>query len=1037
MPLTRLALSNPVAVAVGCLLLLIFGLISLGRLPIQMTPDVDRPSITVSTGWRAASPGEVESEILEPQEALLRDTPGLQRMTSTASQGSGSIHLEFSVGADINRALIEVINRLNRVPRYPVDASEPNIRVGDDDFAKTIAWFSIQRAPGNDRPIAEYQDLADQVIKERIERIAGISSANPQGGRPYEIRISFDPWRAAALDIDLTTIGQRLGENVDVSAGQREVGRRSYTLRFAGRYQVDDMRDLVLDWRDGHPVYLGDVATVERVMRDRRALITHNAEETIAMNVIPEPGVNVLEVMNELKRTVSELEQSHLQPAGLTIKQLYDDTIYITQSIAMVSTNLILGMVLAIGVLWWFFRRFRATMMVALAIPLCLLFAFLVLDASGRTLNVISLAGLAFATGMVLDAAIVTLENIVRRREAGEDIYDASLRGTTQVWGALLASTATTVAIFLPVIFLEDEAGQLFADLAVVISAAIVCSLIVAVTVLPTAAWRLLGERELRDRHGHWWQGITGGIMRLTDTPRRRWGWVVGLTTVPVLVGALLLPPADYLPEGQRNFLFGFLITPPGLGVDTAESELVGVMNERMRPMLVDAGPDNDGFDNEKGPRIEDMFIGYFGGGIFFGAVAAEDRQFNALLADVNSRVVQGLPDTMGGASRAPLFIGRGGRSIQVDLQSADYEALLGAGMIGFMGLQQALPGAIVRPLPDLELAEPELRLHPDDRRIAEAGWTRSQLGSAFRALGDGAWLGDYFDGDRRLDIVLRSETWLMPEDLMGTPLATPLGDIVTLGEMARLEQTAGPNQIRRVDRRRTLTLLVTPPSDMPLETALDLIESQVAPQIRASLPPDGMITYRGTAEALGETLRNLSGSFLLAVVILYLLISALFRSFRDSFLVLLTLPMATVGGVIGLRLAGVVTGQAMDMLTMIGFVILLGLVVNNAILLVYRARDGEREGLRRREAVEVAVRQRLRPILMSTTTSLFGMLPLLLIPGAGTEIYRGLAAVIVGGMALSTLFTLLLLPSLLRMNEERSSYHTATPGTAPTGGTA
>ncbi|MDQ2070097.1 efflux RND transporter permease subunit [Natronospira bacteriovora] len=1014
MSLTRIALSNPVAVAVGCILLVIFGLISLSRLPIQMTPDIERPSITVSTAWRAAAPAEVESEILEPQEALLRDVPGLERMVATAGQGSGSISLEFKVGTDINRVLIEVINRLNQVQRYPVDASEPTIRVGDEDFAKTIAWFSIRRAPGNQRNIAEFQDFVDQVVKERIERIPGISSATPRGGRPYEIRISFDPFMAANIGVDLSRIGQQLGDNNDVSGGFREMGRRSYTLRFAGRYEVADMQNLVLDWREGNPVYLGDVATVERVMRDRRALITHNAEPTIAMNVVPEPGVNVLEVMSELKAVVAELERTHINPAGLEIKQLYDDTIYITQSIRMVATNLILGMLLAIAVLWWFFRRFRATMMVALAIPLCLLFSFLVLDGANRTLNVISLAGLAFAVGMVLDAAIVVLENIVRRREAGEDIFTAALRGTGQVWGALLASTATTVAIFLPVIFLQDEAGQLFADLAVVISAAIICSLLVAITVLPTAAWRLLGERELKDRHADWWDRGTGVIMQATDGQRRRWAWIGGLTVIPVLIGALLIPPADYLPEGQRNFLFGFLVTPPGLGVETAEAEIVTPINERMRPLLLESG-DN----GEDGPRIEDMFMGFFGGGIFFGAVAEDPKRFGELLGFVNGYAVRGIPDTFGGANRAPLFIGRGGRSIQVDLQAADFEELLAAGQVGFMALNRALPGANVRPLPGLELAEPELRLIPDDRRIAEAGWTRNQVATALRALGDGTFLGDYFDGDRRLDIVLRREGWTTPEELMSTPLATPRGDIKTLGELARLEQTAGPNQIRRVDRRRTLSLLVTPPSDMPLETALDIISEQVSPQIRAALPADGVITYRGTAEALGETLRNLSGSFLLAVVILYLLISALFRSFRDSVLVLLTLPMATVGGIIGLRLAGLATGQAMDMLTMIGFIILLGLVVNNAILLVHRAREGERDGLGRREAVETAVRQRLRPILMSTTTSLFGMLPLLLMPGAGTEVYRGLAAVIVGGMAVSTLFTLILLPSLLRLREE------------------
>ncbi len=1009
MPLTRLGLGNPVAVAVGCILLVIFGLISLSRLPVQMTPNIDRPSITVSTGWRAASPAEIESEIIEPQENQLRDVPGLQRMQSSASQGRGSITLEFGVDADINRALIEVINRLNQVQRYPADASEPTVRVGSDQFGDTIAWFSIRPLPGNDRPIIEYQDFVEEIIKERLERIPGVSSANPRGGRPFEVRITFDPFRAAAIGVDLTRIGQRLGQNADVSGGFQEVGRRQYTLRFAGQYQIADLQNLVLDWRDGRPVFLGDVANVERVMRDNTGVMTQNAGPSISMNVIAEPGVNVLEVMAQLRTTVADLEESHLRPAGLYIVQVTDDTIYIRQSVRMVATNLLLGMSLAIMVLWFFFRKLRATLMVALAIPLCLCFSFMVLDGVGRTLNVISLAGLAFATGMVLDAAIVVLENIVRQREMGREPMEASDRGTSQVWGALLASTATTVAIFLPVIFLQDEAGQLFADLAVVIAAAIVCSLLVAIVVLPAASYRLLGEARLVDRHQKWWQQATGVVMRLTDTPRRRWSWIAGLTTVPVLVALLLLPPADYLPEGQRNFIFGFIQTPPGIGPGTAERELIDVINQRMLPYI----------EGEKEPRIFNAFLGFFGSGAFMGVRAENDNEVDQLLEVVNREFLVDLPDTVGFANRSPIFGGRGGRRIDVDLQAADFEDLLDAGQVGFAAIRQAMPQASVRPQPGLDLSEPELRLVPDDRRIAELGWTRNDVATLIRALGNGAFLGDYFDGDRRLDVILRGERWLTPEELMAMPVSTPSGRIATLGELTRLEQTAGPNQIRRIDRRRTLSLQVTPPTGMPMETAIEILQAEVEPQIRAVLPSDGVITYRGTAEALGETLRNLAGSFVLAIIILYLLISALFRSFRDSVLVLLTIPMATVGGILALRLVGAVTGQAMDMLTMIGFVILLGLVVNNAILLVYRARDGEREGMGRRDAVEQAVRLRLRPILMSTFTSLFGMLPLLLLPGAGTELYRGLAAVIVGGMALSTLFTLILLPSLLRVNEE------------------
>jgi multidrug efflux pump subunit AcrB len=1013
MTLTRLALSNPVAVAVGCILVLIFGAISLVRLPIQLTPEVERPIITISTGWRAASPSEVESEIIEPQEDVLRGLPGVRKMTSSAGRGNGSINLEFDIDTDMNRSLIEVMNRLNQVPRYPVDATEPVIRVGGNQFGATIAWFALRPKADNPREIVSYQDFVDEEVRTRLERVPGVSSSNAFGGRPYEVRITFDPFKAANIGIDLTSLSSQLGSNADISAGFTEVGRRQYTLRFSGKYDVSDLGELVLDWREGRAVRLRDIARVEKKMRDRSGVLSQNGGPSIAINVTPESGVNVLEVMDAVKQTVKELELSHIGPAGLTIQQVYDETVYINHSISMVRNNLFLGVALAIFVLWWFLRRLRATLMVAAAIPLCLCVSFVMLDFLGRTLNIISLAALAFATGMVLDAAIVVLENIFRQREQSRGPVEAAERGTGQVWGALLASTATTVAIFMPVVFLQDEAGQLFGDLAVTIAVAVVASLVVAVTVLPAASAQWLRHGNIEDRHTHWWRRVTEIVMQLTDTRARRAGWIGGLTALPIAVVLLLAPPADYLPEGKRNFVFGFLVTPPGMGVDAAEKELTSVIDQRFAPYL------SDGTD----PLVASYFLGFFGNGSFMGAQAADEGEVDRLLGVINGEIVQGFPDTFGMARRAPVFGGvRGGRRIEVDLQAEDFEALLPAGGAGFSAIQEAIPGATVQPIPGLELAEPELRLIPDDRRIAEVGWNRTRMATIVRALGDGAFVGEYFDGKRRLDVILRAEAWSTPEELAAIPVATANGSIQTIGELADVTRTAGPSQIRRIDRRRTLTLQVTPPGDMALEDAIEAIEEKVAPTMRELLPDGATITYRGSAEALDEALTSMSSSFALAIVILYLLISALFRSFKDSLLVVMTIPMATVGGVLFLRLMDwVLDGQAMDLLTMIGFVILLGLVVNNAILLVYRARDAEREGLSRRDAVESAVRMRLRPILMSTTTSIFGMLPLMLMPGAGTELYRGLASVIVGGMLVSTLFTLILLPSLLRLREEET----------------
>jgi multidrug efflux pump subunit AcrB len=616
---------------------------------------------------------------------------------------------------------------------------------------------------------------------------------------------------------------------------------------------------------------------------------------------------------------------------------------------------------------------------------------------------------------MVLDAAIVVLENIFRQREAGLRGDEASMRGVTQVWGALLASTATTVAIFMPVIFLQNEAGQLFSDLAVTISAAVVASMLVAVTVLPAAAANWIKGEAIDDHHRNWWRWVTSHIMSWTNTSRKRWTWIGTLILAPLLIAFLLMPPADYLPEGKKNFFMGFMVTPPGMGMQTANDELVDVIDQRLAPYL----------SGEKQPQLKSYFLGSAKSwGTFIGGEAVNDDEVDELIGVFNREIMTGFPDTFGFAGRDPIFGGsRGGRMIEIDLSANSFDSLLDAGRAGFFAVLEALPEANVRPVPGLEMAEPEIRLIPDDRKIAEAGWNRSNVATVVRAMGDGAFLGEYFDGNRRFNVIMRAEGWYSPEELSALPVATASGEVLALGELTRVTRTAGPSQIRRIDRKRTLTLEVTPPAMMAMEEALRIIKEKVAPAIMANMPVDGTIKYRGTAEALDEALTSMTGSFILAVVILYLLISALFRSFRDSLLVITTLPMATVGGIVALRMVDLALfasgGQKMDLLTMIGFVILLGLVVNNAILLVYRARDAEREGMSRRDAVESAVRLRLRPILMSTATSIFGMLPLMLMPGAGTELYRGMASVIVGGMLVSTLFTLVLLPSLLRMNEE------------------
>ena len=1030
MNLTRLSITNPIGVLVAVLLALIFGSISLSRLPVQLTPEVEKPEITITTAWRSAAPDEIESEIIEPQEKVFRGLPGMTEITATASRGQGKINIEFIVGMDMQRALLEVLNRLNRVPFYPEDADEPIISsVGGD--SRAIAWFIIKPAEGNHRDIASYQNFIEDVVQTRYERVPGVARSEVRGGRETEVRISFDPYKAASLNIQLPRVAQLTSGNKDISAGTADVGKRQYTIRYAGKYDTEKLLDMVLEWREGHPILLRDVATVETRLVDRTGFVIQNGQSAMAVNAHRESGVNVIQVMNGLHEAMQELAEGPLKRADLTIEQVYDETIYIDRSIDLVTGNLALGILLAVAILWWFLRRFRATLIVAVAIPVSVITTFILLDVFGRTLNVISLAGLAFAVGMVLDAAIIVLENISRLREKGEKPSVAALLGTTQVWGALLASTITTVAIFLPIVFLKDESGQLFADLALTIAVAIVFSLITAVTVLPALAKRFLHGKTKQDPHTRWWENITRFIMYITNSSWKRAFWIIFLLSVPISAAMMLQPKADYLPTGKRNLVFAFILPPPGINVDTMENDMGWVIADRMQ----------DYVDGKKQPAVSNYFFVVFSSGAFMGVRAQDPAKTDQLVPLVN-RVIGGFPDTIAFARQTSLF-GRfgGGNTVEVNIQGRNTESLLQAAQLGFREIRGALPGSNIRPRPGLDMAIPELRLIPNERRLAEVGWNKSDIANILRSLGSGLYVGDYFDGDQRLDVIMRANKWQNPEDLLSIPLATPRAGVVPLGELVKLERTAGPNKIRRIDRRRTITLEVKPPKDMSIEQAVSVIKQKVEPKLLNLLPEDGVIQYSGTAKKLVSAQKNMFGSFLLAIVILFLLMAAMFRSFKDSLLVLMTIPLATVGGVIALS----VLGLSLDLLTMIGFIILLGLVVNNAILLVHQTRSSEREGLSRQDSVRHAVRIRLRPILMSTLTSIFGMLPLVFIAvkntfpdisnaqwfqllpefirvAAGAELYSGLAVVIVGGMLVSTVFTLILLPSLLRIGEAKKT---------------
>jgi len=1024
MSITERAVKNPAGVGVAVAIVTLFGLFSLSRLPLQLFPEIESPRINVNANWRAASPQEVESEILEPMEDVLQGIPGMEIMESNAFNGGAWIGMSFELATDMQATLMDVIGRLNRLPPLPADADPPVVNLGGGDGAnQALIWFFVQLLPGTEGPIQDYTQYIRDTIKPRLESIDGVAGVMINAGAEEELQITIDPYRAAEYGIELGTVAARTGSSNDVSGGFVDVGRRQYTLRFEGRYDPEQFGGLILDWREGRPIRLGDIADIEVGRSKRQFLAVQNGNPAMALRVDRANGANVLATLNQVKEAVAELRDGPLKQAGLGIEQSFDASVFINRAVGMVRNNLILGVLLAVGVLWWFLRDRRATLLIATAIPISLLATFVVLGLTGRSLNVISLAGLAFAVGMVLDAAIVVSENIVRLRERGEIPGIAALKATAQVKGALLASTATTVAIFLPVLFLEDVEGQLFADLALTIAIAVCISLLVALTVLPTVAGNWLKPKRLSHDHVHGWPKLTRLLMRTSATPRRRFGLIASLIMIPLLLSWALFPQLDYLPPVKRDAVDAFLQFPPGSNVETNEREVVSKLVERLQPYM----------DGVREPALKNYYILTWPGGGSIGARVLDQDRVKELEGIIRNEVMVDIPDFRGFAQQGNLFGGfGGGRDIAVHMQSADQEGLYSAAAESQAKLMEIFPGANVQTNPGVELAAPELRVFPDDARINEVGMDRRGVASLVRMLGNGLWLGEYFNGESRMDIIMKADGWKTPEELSTTPIMTPSGEVVPLGELVSVERATGPGQIRRVNGRRTVSVNLSPPDNISLETAIATIKNSVEPGMRAALPADGSIQYGGSADALDEAIGTMSRNFIMALFILFLLMAGLFRSLKDSALVVLTIPLAGVGGVIAIRTLNLFTFQPMDLLTMIGFIILLGLVVNNAILLVDQTRQAERKGLERDEAVKTALQIRLRPIFMSTCTSIFGMLPLLLIPGHGSVIYRGLAAAIVGGMICSLFFTLLLLPCLLRLGSARQADEAPVHSAAP-----
>ena len=1027
------AIRYPVTTAVGVILLVLFGAISLFLLPIQLTPTVEDPIVTVATTWPGASPLEIEREIIQEQEEQLKSLEGLRKMESQSSDSSGVITLTFQVGTRADSALLRVSNLLEQVPEYPRDANKPVITSVDSD-AGAVAWFVLRPTEENGfaGDMATLYDYVDDFVKPEFERVPGVATSGFFGGRPHEMQVIVDPARLATSRVTLNELATALDrENRNYSGGDFDEGKRRYIVRTVGEYtSAQEIDDIVIAVRDDVPVYLRDVGHAEMGYRKPGARVFHMGEPILAINVTKETGSNLLAVLAGVRETAQQLNEGRLADRGLFLTQVYDESDYVHSSIRLVLQSLLIGGALAILVLLIYLRSASSTLIIAVAIPISVIGAFAAMKLFGRTLNVLSLAGMAFAAGMVVDNSLVVLENIYRHRQMGKSRHDAAFDGTREVWGAVLASTLTTIAVFVPIVFMVGEVGELFGDIGLAISCSVGLSLIVAITVIPSLSAKMLGGSSRREGSKPL-GGLTHGAARITtwvaDLVYRingsmvaRLTVVLGFTVAAMGFSYLLLPKAEYLPLGNQNFIFGQLLPPPGYSLDEV-SKLGQVITSEMQ-YLWEHPAGSPEAQALAGGGIRDYFFVALPSFAFMGASTNDTLRAAEVIPEF-MKANRVLPGSIFFMSQRSIFErGRGaGRNIDIEIKGPDLEHLIGLGGAVFGQVMQKLPSAQAFPRPSLDLGNPEVRVLTNRRRAAEAGISNRELGFAVSALVDGAKASDFQFEGKEIDLRLKvpqgfaHRTHLLEQ----MPIATSKGNLVTLGSVADVSVVNGPVQINHSERQRTIAILVSPEERMELEAAMDTIRSEILQPMRDAGRLGGLyrVELTGTAQKLSQTLQALKWNLLLVLAITFLLLAALFEDFLYPLVIMLSVPMAALGGFLGLATVNLFTYQAMDVLTMLGFVILIGTVVNNAILIVHQSLNHIRnEGLAHREAIREAVRNRMRPIFMSVSTSTLGMLPLVLFPGAGSELYRGLGSVVMGGLLVSTLFTLFLVPALFSL---------------------
>jgi multidrug efflux pump len=986
---------------------------SFRSLPTREYPDIERPIVSISTNYRGAASDVVERRVTQVIEDQVAGISGIEKISSTSYDERSTITLEFSIDRDVDGAANDVRDRVSRVLNNLPDESDPPEVTKQDSSSATTMWVNLQ---SDSRSIMDLTDFAQRFIVDQLSIVDGVAFVRLSGSRQPAMRIWIDPQQLAARQLTVTDIEDALRrENVQIPSGRLESSEREFTLRTnTGYTTADDFRSLVLaKGEDDYLVRLGEVADVQLAPEDNRGYSRTDGVAGMSLGIIPQAKANILQVNRDVRSRIDQLQAS--LPDDISLDVNIDLSVFISESLREVAIALGVALVLVLIVIYGFIGTVRATLIPAVTIPISIIASFSVMAVMGYSINVLTLLGLVLAIGLVVDDAIVVLENIVRRIEQGEPTLLAAVNGSREIGFAVIATTMVLVAVFVPVSFMPGNIGRIFAEFGISLAAAVVFSSIVALTLVPMMASKLFATGLHRGR-------VTRGVDRvfqslskaysaiLRRTVRHPWLVIVGATAIFAASLTLLNSlPVEYMPREDRGMILTMVTAPDGSSLEYTR----GYVEQIEAIMMADKGD-----VLRVGTRSGSFRAGSdVNTAMIFAPLALwseRERSANEIVQKWNAQFYD-LPGVSAYAFVPGSWsIGQSSRPLQVVLGGTDYDELARWRDI-VMEEAAKLPG-LSNLESDYRERKPKFDVSIDRDRAADLGVSLSTVGRTLETILGSRVVTTYIDRGEEYRVILqgRDEQRQTPSDLDTIFVRSDRsGRLIPLSNLVQLTETAGPVDLRRFDRLRAITISASIEEGYSLGWALDEIEEI----IRTRLPESAQINFDGESRDFKTSGSAMYLTFLLALVVVYLVLAAQFESFKHPLIIMTTVPFAIAGALVGLT----VFGSTINIFSQIGAIMLIGLAAKNGILIVEFANQLRDRGVAFKEAVIQSSMTRLRPVLMTSMCTAFGAVPLLLATGAGAESRRSIGAVVFFGVTLAVLLTLVVVPSVYALVARKS----------------